>query len=669
MKNRILPFILYIYVLLNFFKIHTINSNIINGIIILYSGYCIYKKYYNISFFLLLVNFLTIPLWILFNNFYSKFFLHYPILSDISVIIATALILRLFLFKSCINRYSLMFITLYFLYPYLAYDRTLYWIVIFLLPLPIFVGTSEKVFTDKNKWFLIFSLFFIFLYSVSFVPSKQPQSIGILQSNWCDVSKIPDKKSFTMDYFYAYSDFYNLLNSYAKTQTISNQDIKENKLKYDSIVLITPTNIFSPIEVYNLSQYVLHGGKLIIIADHTNLYGHADNLNPLLNVFGVKLNDDTLYDVFDYYKEYHINISSKILTEMQTKTNSSLLLPIHAKIWAISDIIISEKADYTKNNFFGNLDFTEDDVVGSFPVGATIKWGLGDVTIWTDSTLFSNFAITQINNLYLLDYLINKRILNDNTRKIPYRKINICADKKILREAPPQHLPENNHFSTLIANLTRYDIFPLYNAKHKNIPQLMFMTYNDFLLNKEELMKVQRKIILYGDIPTNNIFDIKTYSIHTKKEIPQCREMCFYSKDGSEITIKWGKSNILFSKNTFTDKEMGNWWNTITISPYKKYMLDSFNEWISYGKNIVFFNYPQLEYTIHNVSLSYDNGNKENLDKLKISKKTNYDNYDWVYLGNRQWGIQLKNRKIIGGPETIDAFTKIQDMQKWIIKY
>lgn len=121
-------------------------------------------------------------------------------------------------------------------------------------------------------------------------------------------------------------------------------------------------------EIENLLNYVWKGGKLIIIADHTNLYGHADVLNSILHKLNVHLNDDTLYDNLDYYKDYHININSSLLSEMYTKTNSSLNLPFYSHIWGISDVIISEKADYTKENFFGNLEFTEDDAVGSFPV-------------------------------------------------------------------------------------------------------------------------------------------------------------------------------------------------------------------------------------------------------------------------------------------------------------
>lgn len=669
MKNNYIKLILFIFILLNFLKIHTVNSDIVNYICVFVSLVLYIKKCYSLSFTILLLCCLTVPIWIIFNNIYYNNILHYPVYSDISTLFSISLIATKLMFTTIRNIRMLgIFPFLYVTCDYLAYTQTLYWGIIILIPIVVIQMFNSQIREIKKKYFLVSFIFLITISLFHFIPSKKVESIAVLKSQWCDVSQKPDKNSFTMDYFYAYSDFYTVLNSYAKTEIITNKDIQNNQLNYDSIVLITPTTYFSEIEIQNLSNFVFYGGKLIIIADHTNLYGHADNLNPLLSVFGAKLNDDTLYDDLDYYKKYHININSLLLTKTYTKTNSSLLLPIHANIWAISDKIISEKADYTKDNFFGSLDFTEDDTVGSFPVGATIQWGLGKVIIWTDSTLFSNFALSQKYHLYLLDYLITQNIINDNDRSVPYKKVNIVANEKMLREAPPNHLPKDDHFSTLIANQTRYNILPVYNADNIEIPQLLFLKYADFL-KKSKMLEKKMHIVLVDDIPENNVFNVKRYDIHTHKEVNICQNNCFYSVNGNDITVNYKNSTVLFGKNVISDRELGTWWNTITISPYKKYMIEKFNQWLCYNENISFFDYPKTEKKFHNISFSYDNGKKEYLKEINISKKQHFYDNDWVYLDNRRWGILLNDNKIIGGPETIDAITNVKDMQKWIIKY
>lgn len=510
MKNNYIKLIVSIFILLDFLKIHTLNSDIVNYFCLFASlGFSI-KKHYSLSLCIILLCSLTVPIWIIFNNIYYNNILHYPIYADISTILIISLIAARFMFLTIKNiRLLAIFPFIYMICDYLAYAHILYWGIIILIPLVIIQMFNNQIRKITKKSFVVFYILSIVIFLFHFVPSKKVESIAVLKSQWCDVSKQPDKNSFTMDYFYAYSDFYTLLNSYAKTEVISNKEIQNNQLSYDSIVLITPTTNFSKKEIQNLSKFVFDGGNLIIIADHTNLYGHADNLNPLLSVFGAKINDDTLYDNLDYYKKYHINIHSLLLTKAYTKTNSSLLLPMHANIWAVSDKIISEKADYTKNNFFGSLSFTEDDTVGSFPVGATIQWGLGKVIIWTDSTLFSNFALSQKNHLYLLDYLITRSVINDNRRNIPYKKMNIIANEEMLRETPPNHLPKSEHYSTLIANQTRYNIFPVYNADDEDTSQLLFLRYSDFLQKSKILKKTATHIVLVDDIPESNIFNAK----------------------------------------------------------------------------------------------------------------------------------------------------------------
>lgn len=162
---------------------------------------------------------------------------------------------------------------------------------------------------------------------------------------------------------------------------------------------------------------------------------------------------------------------------------------------------------------------------------------------------------------------------------------------------------------------------------------------------------------------------LKKYDIFTRKEVNICQNNCFYSVNGNDITIRYGKSTVLFGKNVISDKELGTWWNTIPISPYKKYTIENFNQWLCYDENISFFNYPETKNEIYNVSFTYDNGNKETFEKINISKMQHLYKNDWIYLGNRRWGILLDNNKIIGGAETIDAINEVNDLQKWIIKY
>lgn len=661
-----------LFSILCFLKIHTINGIYLDIIIFVFSAVIILKKYYNLSFLLILFWIISPNIWLMMCNVFRDYFLHYTILADVFTIIVISFFSN-YIILTNINKSKIILICilglLVFIYPYLPYDKYIYWITIFSTPILI---TSIFTYTALNKslnkyWLFAYFIVLISIIAINFC-HKKIRSIAVLQSNWCDVSKEVNNNSYAMDYFYAYSDFFRLLNSYAPTFVISNKDIADNKLKYDAIVLITPTMPLSIKEIENLLNYVWKGGKLIIIADHTNLYGHADVLNSILHKLNVHLNDDTLYDNLDYYKDYHININSSLLSEMYTKTNSSLNLPFYSHIWGISDVIISEKADYTKENFFGNLEFTEDDAVGSFPVGATLLHGLGSVVIWTDSTLFSNFAISQKNHIYLLDYLIIGKVINDNLRQVPYKKLNIVAKHDILKEIPPKFNPTSNQYSTLVANFTRFNILPVYNAFEKNVQQLYILTYDDFIESIDKFNGNAYYAIIIDEIPDDNIFNAKKFDIFTKQKITSCNNRCFFSIDGQKITTKYNNTHIFFGKNVISDKELGTWWNTLPISPYKKYIINKFNAWIVNDEDVMFYNYPKNENIINNITIAYDNGEKKNIKELRISSPISDNKNKFIYMGNRLWGILLKENVLLGGMETLDNIDNNKDLRKWTTK-
>ena len=46
---------------------------------------------------------------------------------------------------------------------------------------------------------------------------------------------------------------------------------------------------FSPPESHAIAQFVQAGGGLLVLADHTNVYGHAATMNPVLSPFGIQI--------------------------------------------------------------------------------------------------------------------------------------------------------------------------------------------------------------------------------------------------------------------------------------------------------------------------------------------------------------------------------------------
>lgn len=670
-NNLLLNIYTFLYFLFAILSIHTINNIYFYLMSIALGVLFIFKKYLKLSSSILAITLLLTPTWLFFNGLFYGKILHYTLLSDVLTAFILPIIFSLinynkaFKFNLLYLLFSIIAITFS---PYYASENLVYWVsllVVIFSSLNVIKKEYAKDYNYKKKLILFFLFFItIFYYLVDTYIPITSNKIAVLKSDWCNVSNIPDSENYQIGYYYAYSDFMKILESYGKTTIIENQDLDNNELKYDIIVLLTPTKPLSNLQVKNLNNFVKRGGRLVLITDHTNLYGHLDCILSLLKSFNIKMNDDAVFNPKNYYEKAFLNINSINFNNIIMKTGNSIIPSITSKIWAITPKIISEKADYTNDNFFGELLYTSDDAVGNFPVGITTKKGLGSFVIWNDSTIFSNFSITQKDNIKLLDYIIKNRIFNNIDRKMDYYFIRIFAfNNNVFWEAPPNYKPDSKHFSTLIANFTRKGLFPDF-AKKLTKDTIFFTTYDYFCKNINKI--ISSKIVIIDDIPSNNILNAKKYSFEDYK-ITNNDSNFYYSQDGRYISTKYKDKSIIFAKNVLSDNELGTWWNATPISPYKKEMIIQFLNWAKNGKEILIYKYPDLKCIKQGYIVKYSNSTQEYWDKLYLSKIINSDKNNIVYIGNRQWAFVVDKNTYFGTPEMSDNYTNTLNL-KWTAK-
>ncbi len=179
---------------------------------------------------------------------------------------------------------------------------------------------------------------------------------------------------------YSYSEFVKLI----KADTISQL---KNLSKYNELWIITPTIPFSKEEISVLKKWVSRGGNLILVSDHTDLYGHARCANQIAQVFGCHINYSATFDKND--KQVFRN---SFLSPFDIKTGTNMkgmVFPLLAAwMW-------EEDAYYANSNFFGPLAISGDDSYGDKLLLGQISYGLGQVSFLQDSTIFSNFAVYQ----------------------------------------------------------------------------------------------------------------------------------------------------------------------------------------------------------------------------------------------------------------------------------
>src|SRR5574344_264958 len=261
---------LFLYFLFAFLSIHKINSIYFYLLSFILSIYLVVKKYLRLSISIFIIMVILMPTWLLFNNiFYGRIF-HYALLSDVltALILPIIFVLINLIKKSKINLlFTVLPIIILGFYQYLAYENLIYYVSILIMIISgLNIAKTEYSKSQNSKLqiaFLIVCLLTGLFYLFDNFKVQETEKIAVLKSDWCDVSKIPSKTSHKINYYYAYSDFINILKSYGDVEIINNQDIVSKTSKYNVIILITPTMPINKEQTQKSNNSVQKGGRLV----------------------------------------------------------------------------------------------------------------------------------------------------------------------------------------------------------------------------------------------------------------------------------------------------------------------------------------------------------------------------------------------------------------------
>ena len=168
----------------------------------------------------------------------------------------------------------------------------------------------------------------------------------------------------------------------------------------DTAWLVTPTLPLTEEETLHLTSWVHRGGRLVVIADHTDYVGHTRCLNQLTERMHLKIHLGAFLPEVNQIETTTSLLGRDTLTKTPTIATAVGAVPI------LTARGYFEAPDYSKAGFFGPCTPSVDDKYGRFMTGGTVRHGLGSLTYWGDSTLFSNFSIFQpdsIDTLAILD--------------------------------------------------------------------------------------------------------------------------------------------------------------------------------------------------------------------------------------------------------------------------
>lgn len=164
------------------------------------------------------------------------------------------------------------------------------------------------------------------------------------------------------------------------------------------LVLKTPTARYNSAEVDCVKRFVNAGGGLLLIGEHTDVFGTGTNLNDFARPLGFEFRYDCLFDVDHIFDEYWRPAAVKHPIVAGMKNFDFAVSCSIEPGWTPGRAVIrtpglkSLPPDYHASNFYPIVEDRPDMRYGAFIQLWSQRYGQGRVVAFTDSTVLSNFA-------------------------------------------------------------------------------------------------------------------------------------------------------------------------------------------------------------------------------------------------------------------------------------
>ncbi|RME94570.1 MAG: hypothetical protein D6766_05510 [Verrucomicrobia bacterium] len=230
-------------------------------------------------------------------------------------------------------------------------------------------------------------------------PKQGRLVISTFHTEWSPTSRPYDRNWYGADSGYNYAVLKRWFGLFKEVREVKTR-LTRADLEGASVLMIYLPNVPLGEEERNLVlEFVRNGGGLLVIGDHTNVFGSTSHLNPICEPFGFFFRDDVLFDLdADFFQLIDLPRRSTPFTHGMTffkfrgpasiqptsLFTRTVLTVGHAK---------SLRAIYSVNNFYPPPHDDPKMKTGLFAVSVASRFGSGRVLAFADSTIFSNFEI------------------------------------------------------------------------------------------------------------------------------------------------------------------------------------------------------------------------------------------------------------------------------------
>jgi hypothetical protein len=238
--------------------------------------------------------------------------------------------------------------------------------------------------------------------SVVFEPIGTPKGGRVLvdefHSSWEPTDKPFDTEAYGSLAAYNYAVLYDYCSRFYEMGRIS-AAIDDTTLRdCDVLIAKIPTARYEPHEVAAIERFVRRGGSILLVGEHTDVWGSGTYLNDIAENFGFTFRMDCLFNLDSTFEEHY---DPPVAPHPLLAQMGPLDFAVSASVapgWSNGRAVIwntglrNAPADYHASNFYPQVQDFPESRYGSFVQLWATQHGRGRVVAFTDSTIWSNFC-------------------------------------------------------------------------------------------------------------------------------------------------------------------------------------------------------------------------------------------------------------------------------------
>jgi len=218
-------------------------------------------------------------------------------------------------------------------------------------------------------------------------------------STWERTDRPFDEDWYGQDSGYNYACIYDYCSRYYQMGRLNSRADDQTLKDCDVLVVKVPTSRYDIQELDAIERFVRKGGGLLLVGEHTNVFNSGTYINDIARRFGFRLRYDCLFDIDSVFEQlWRPSRVPHPVVQYMPAMDFAVSCSINPGIGRGRSVIRSTGlrnlgADYHVSNYYPQVEDHAYSRYGAFTQMWATPAGAGRIVAFTDSTVFSNFAI------------------------------------------------------------------------------------------------------------------------------------------------------------------------------------------------------------------------------------------------------------------------------------